>query len=212
MSCVCSIRTCSPSTSSMEAWTWTYTGEPAVTIHEDSIMGDGKSWRVRETSVPGQGHLSWITCQFLHLHMREAQISLLFKQVYLKCFCYSSVTSTLTLTSTFLFFFCLFRSTHVAYVSSQARGQRGAAAASLHHSHSNMGCERAVSVTDTTAHSNVRSRIHWVRIKPTSSWFLVGFITAEPQRELLTSTFLKQRRPLYSMWVRSYLERKWITF
>ena len=108
MSCVCSIRTCSPSTSSMEAWTWTYTGEPAVTIHEDSIMGDGKSWRVREASVPGQGHLSWITCQFLHLHMREAQISLLFKQVYLKCFCYSSVTSTLTLLSTFLFFFFFF--------------------------------------------------------------------------------------------------------
>ena len=42
----------------------------------------------------------------------------------------------------FFFFFCLFRATHTAYGGgSQARGIIGAAAASLHHSHSNMGSE-----------------------------------------------------------------------
>ena len=37
----------------------------------------------------------------------------------------------------FFFFFGLFRATLVAYGSSQARGEIGAAAARLHHSHSN---------------------------------------------------------------------------
>ena len=44
--------------------------------------------------------------------------------------------------SAFLFFiFCLFRATPEAYGGSQARGQIGAVAASLHHSHSNTGSE-----------------------------------------------------------------------
>ena len=40
----------------------------------------------------------------------------------------------------------------------------------------------AASVTYTTAHSNPGSVIHWARpgIEPTSSWILVGFVTAEP--------------------------------
>ena len=37
--------------------------------------------------------------------------------------------------------FCLFRASLEAYGGSQARGQIGAAAASLHHSHSNLGSE-----------------------------------------------------------------------
>ena len=39
----------------------------------------------------------------------------------------------------------------------------------------------------TTAHSNTRSLKHWARpgIKPTSSWILVGFVSAEPQWKLL---------------------------
>ena len=41
----------------------------------------------------------------------------------------------------FCFAFCLFRATPVARGSSQARGQVGAAAAVLHHSHSNAGSE-----------------------------------------------------------------------
>ena len=45
---------------------------------------------------------------------------------------------------------------------------------------------RAASVTYTTAHSSARFLTHWLRlsIEPTSSWILVGFITAEPQQEL----------------------------
>ena len=45
---------------------------------------------------------------------------------------------------------------------------------------------RAVSVIYSTAHSNARPLTHWTRsgIKPTSSWKLVGFISAEPQWEL----------------------------
>ena len=39
----------------------------------------------------------------------------------------------------FFFFFCLFRAAPVAYGVSQARGQTGAIAAGLHHTHSNIG-------------------------------------------------------------------------
>ena len=45
----------------------------------------------------------------------------------------------------------------------------------------------AVSVTYTTAHSTTGSLTHWARpgIKPASSWIPIGFISSEPQRELL---------------------------
>ena len=44
----------------------------------------------------------------------------------------------------------------------------------------------APSVTYTTAHGNTRSLTHWVRpeIDPATSWFLVGFISTVPGREL----------------------------
>ena len=44
----------------------------------------------------------------------------------------------------------------------------------------------------TTAHSNPRSLTHYARpgIESTSSWILVGFITAEPRQELLEFLFL----------------------
>ena len=64
----------------------------------------------------------------------------------------------------FLFIFLLFRAVPVTYGSSQARGQIRAAAASLHHSH-----------------SNARSLTYWSRagIKPISSWILVRFVTCQ---------------------------------
>jgi len=81
----------------------------------------------------------------------------------------------------------------MAYGGSQTRGQMGAIATGLRHSHSNTGSEphlqttpqlqqcqiRAVSVTYTTTHSHVTSLTHRARpgIKPTSSWILVRFIT-----------------------------------
>ena len=41
----------------------------------------------------------------------------------------------------FLFVFCLFKATPVAYGGSQARGPMGAVAAGLQHSHTNAGSE-----------------------------------------------------------------------
>ena len=43
------------------------------------------------------------------------------------------------------------------------------------------------------AHGNAGSLIHWVRpgIDPESSWILFGFVSVEPQQELLTDVFLK---------------------
>ena len=44
----------------------------------------------------------------------------------------------------------------------------------------------AASSTYTTAHGNARSLTHWLRpgIEPSTSSFLVGFISTEPRREL----------------------------
>ena len=47
------------------------------------------------------------------------------------------------------------------YGGSQARGQIGATAASLHQSHSNTRSKQ--SLTYTTAHGNTRSLTHWAR-------------------------------------------------
>ena len=53
---------------------------------------------------------------------------------------------------------------------------------------------RAVSVTYTTAYSNARSLIHCARpgIKPTTSWFLVRFVSDMPQWELQDFIFFKR--------------------
>ena len=61
----------------------------------------------------------------------------------------------------FFFFFCLFRAAPMAYRGSQARGQIGAVAASLHPSPEQRGIW-ATSVTYTTAHNNAGSLTHWV--------------------------------------------------
>ena len=60
----------------------------------------------------------------------------------------------------------------------------------IHHSHSNTIW--ASSVTYTTAHSNARSLTQWVGpgIEPTTSWFLVRFISIAPRQGLLGQIFL----------------------
>ena len=68
------------------------------------------------------------------------------------------------------FFFAFLRATPEAYRRSQARGRIGVAAAGLHHGHSNAG-----SLTQTARPG----------MEPSSSWTLVGFVTTEPQLELL---------------------------
>ena len=78
----------------------------------------------------------------------------------------------------------------MAYGSSQVRGQIRDAAAGLHHSQHQT---QAPSETYTMDHGNAGARptqqimaTHSARpgIKPTSSWILVEFVTAEPQWEL----------------------------
>ena len=50
----------------------------------------------------------------------------------------------------------------------------------------------AMSVTYSTAHGNARSLSRWLRpgIKPTTSWFLVEFVSAVPWQELMLSSYL----------------------
>ena len=52
-------------------------------------------------------------------------------------------------------------------------------------------CNWAASVTYTTAHGNAGSLTHWARpgIELTTLWFLVGFVSSTPRRELLLFFF-----------------------
>ena len=88
----------------------------------------------------------------------------------------------------FYFCFCFSRAARGTYGSSQGRGWIRATSSSHSHSHRNT---RAMSVTNTTAHSNAGSLTHWMRpgIKPSSSWILIRFVTTEPQREFLDALF-----------------------
>ena len=76
------------------------------------------------------------------------------------------------------FFFCLFfgGTTPVAYGSSQARDRIGAAAASLHHSHSNARSKPRLG--PTPAHSSARSLTHWAGrgMEPASSQIIGSFL------------------------------------
>ena len=91
-------------------------------------------------------------------------------------------------------FFLLFRAAPEAYGGSQARGLIGATAAGLHHSHSK--CRIRAMYAYTAAHGNTGFLTHWAKpgIKPATSWFLVGFVSASPLRELLVQ--FSQRKKL----------------
>ena len=88
----------------------------------------------------------------------------------------------------FLFFFFFFF--FLAYGSSQVQG-----------SNPSYSCQtmpqqcksRATSTTYTIVQGNAGSLTHWARLgmKPPSSWILVGFVSAEPQRELPEPVFVK---------------------
>ena len=77
------------------------------------------------------------------------------------------------------------KATPVAYLSSWARGQTGAPAASLHHSYSNAGSKLHLQPTPQLI-ATPDPLAHWARpeIEPASLWVLVGFTSAEPQPEL----------------------------
>ena len=76
-----------------------------------------------------------------------------------------------------------FRAAWAACGSSQARGQIRAAAAGLQPQQHQI---QVASSIYTTPHGNAGSLTHWVGpgIGPTSSWILVGFVTAKPRQEL----------------------------
>ena len=96
-----------------------------------------------------------------------------------------------TLGTNTLFFFCfaflLFRATPAAHGGSQVRGPIGATAASLRQHQIQAAC-----ATYTTAHGHAGSLPHWASpgIEPATPWFLVGFVSAVPQRELQIHRFL----------------------
>ena len=78
----------------------------------------------------------------------------------------------------------------MAQGSSWARGWIGTEAASL--LAQPQQCKiQAVSVTYTTTHGITGSLTHWARpgFNPSSSWILFGFLTTEPQWELLINLF-----------------------
>ena len=77
------------------------------------------------------------------------------------------------------FFFCLFGAALVAHGNSQARGQTGVAAAGHSHSHA-----RSELCLWRTCSSGQRMPLVRPGVKSTSSWLMVGFVTAEPQQEL----------------------------
>ena len=79
--------------------------------------------------------------------------------------------------------FFLFKDTLSAYGNFQVRGQIRAAAAGLHHSHSNARSEGCLY---TAAHGNAGALPEWGQgWNLPSSWIQVQFILAEPQQELL---------------------------
>ena len=92
----------------------------------------------------------------------------------------------------FLFSFIL-RASCAAYGKPQARGRIGAAASGLHHSHSNHRIW-APPATYPTAQGSSGYSTHRARpgTKPSSSWFLVGFVNAEPKLKLHISSFFRK--------------------
>ena len=73
----------------------------------------------------------------------------------------------------------------MAYGGSQARDQIRAVAADLCHSHSNVGLEPHLRPTPQFMATMILNPLSKARIEPVSSWILVRFFSAEPQRELL---------------------------
>ena len=101
--------------------------------------------------------------------------------MWLLAICVSYLEKCLPRSSALFFFFPLFRATTGSIWRFQGQG-----------SNWSYSCRptpqpqkhkfRAASATHTTAHSNARSLTHWAipGIKPATSWFLVGIISAVP--------------------------------
>ena len=92
----------------------------------------------------------------------------------------------------FFFFFLLFRAAPKACGGSQAMGPVGATAASLHHSHSSTRFER----TCDLHHNSWQHLTHCARpgLEPTTSWFLVEFVSTVPTETLFPPCFYSQSK------------------
>ena len=80
--------------------------------------------------------------------------------------------------------FCLLRAAPRAYGSSQAKGQIGAAAASLGHSHSKARSKSCLQPTPQLKAARILNPLNEARDPTTFSWILVEFVAAEPREEL----------------------------
>ena len=89
----------------------------------------------------------------------------------------------------FFIYFLLFRAAPTAYGGSQTRGPIGAVVAGLYHSYSNTRSEPHLQPTPQLT----GSLTHWARpgIEPTTSWFLVGFVSAVPRWKLPQNFYLE---------------------
>ena len=77
--------------------------------------------------------------------------------------------------------FLLFKPIPEAYGSCQARGQIGVTAASLRHSHSNVGSELSLQPTPQLRQCWIPDPLSKPGVEPASSWILVGFVSSAPQ-------------------------------
>ena len=89
------------------------------------------------------------------------------------------------------YFILLFWAAPTAYGNSQVRGRIRAAAAGLHHGHSNARSEPHLRPTPPlTATPGIESA---------TSWFLIGFVSVAPRQELLFYQFRRSISQLYRL-------------
>ena len=128
---------------------------------------EARTGALRQPSIqqPDDGHLSKTALLKQNLLMTKC--------FHVKCRVWWVLTNVITITTIKIenIFLFLFRAAPVAYEGSQAKGQIGAVATGLRHSHSNASQIPAKTATYITSHGNARSLIHWARpgIEPASS-------------------------------------------
>ena len=133
-------------------------------------------------------HHTWAAAEALYAQsqLMAQNIKMHTQDQELRKLIFSSFIKDFLKTGLWLWLLLLSMATTAAHGGSQARGPirlqllaYAAATATAHRI-------PAASATYTTAQGYTGSLIHWARpgIEPTSSWILVGFVSAEPQREL----------------------------
>ena len=108
----------------------------------------------------------------------------------------------------FSFSFCLFMATPMAYGGSPARGQNGAAGAGLRHSHSSTDPSHVCELYRSSQQRGILNPLSEARIKPASSWILVGFINRGATMGTLGSFLIRYHFPFISIALGSDFSRK----